>query len=170
MLAADASAGVPFRVSHMTAVGIVLALTGAALIVAEAHLPTYGVLGGMGAILLVAGTVLALDASGAGLGVAIAAGTAGGVAAGGFVGVAAHKAAATRRRRISSGAEGLVGCVGVARGWQEPEGQVFVGGALWRARRSFADEDGDLRAGDPVVVEGVNGLTLSVRRAEEWET
>jgi membrane-bound serine protease (ClpP class) len=50
----------------------------------------------------------------------------------------------------------------------EPVGQVFVDGALWRARPSWDDADG-LREGDQIVVERVQGLTLSVRRAEEWE-
>ena len=36
------------------------------------------------------------------------------------------------------------------------------------ARMALAEDD-RLREGDPVVVERVQGLTLSVRRAEEWE-
>ncbi|MDX6658097.1 MAG: hypothetical protein QOH62_2890, partial [Solirubrobacteraceae bacterium] len=31
------------------------------------------------------------------------------------------------------------------------------------------DEGAPLHEGDPIVVERVNGLTLSVRPAEEWE-
>jgi membrane protein implicated in regulation of membrane protease activity len=47
---------------------------------------------------------------------------------------------------------------------------VFIDGALWRARNQWSDEDeGSFRAGDSVVVERVSGLTLSVRRAEDWE-
>ena len=60
--------------------------------------------------------------------------------------------------------------MGVVRSWAGTSGQVFVDGALWRAQRSVPDEDADLGAGDSVVVERVNGLTLGVRRAEEWET
>jgi membrane protein implicated in regulation of membrane protease activity len=30
-------------------------------------------------------------------------------------------------------------------------------------------EEPELHAGDPVVVERLSGLTLSVRRAEDWE-
>jgi len=44
-----------------------------------------------------------------------------------------------------------------------------VDGALWRARPSWPDADEHLAAGDAVVVERVSGLTLAVRRAEEWE-
>jgi membrane-bound serine protease (ClpP class) len=59
--------------------------------------------------------------------------------------------------------------MGVVRNWSGADGQVLVDGALWRARRSWADEDGVLGAGDPIVVERVSGLTLAVRKAEEWE-
>jgi membrane protein implicated in regulation of membrane protease activity len=49
---------------------------------------------------------------------------------------------------------------------------VFVEGALWRARHEQAgpvEQTIPLNEGDPVVVERVSGLTLCVRRADEWE-
>ena len=46
---------------------------------------------------------------------------------------------------------------------------MLVQGELWHARRSLADEEDELREGTHVVVERVHGLTVSVRRAEEWE-
>ena len=49
-----------------------------------------------------------------------------------------------------------------------PLGQVFLDGALWRAR-PWAGDEAALERGDPIVVERVDGLTLTVRRAEEWE-
>jgi membrane protein implicated in regulation of membrane protease activity len=58
--------------------------------------------------------------------------------------------------------------VGVVRAAPAPLAQVFVDGALWRARPCL-DGGETLREGDAVVVERVQGLTLSVRRAEEWE-
>src|SRR5262249_55476564 len=66
------------------------------------------------------------------------------------------------RMRSTTGAEGLVGHVGVIRRAPAPLGQVFVDGALWRARPCLED---DLEVGDPVVVERVNGLVLSGRGA-----
>ena len=59
----------------------------------------------------------------------------------------------------------LIGRVGVARG----SDCVFVDGGLWRARSWGLEGDPPLERGLPVVVEGVTGLTLTVRPAEEWE-
>ena len=73
------------------------------------------------------------------------------------------------RAGAQTGAEGLVGHVGVVRQELQPVGQVFVDGASGTRGRGAFEEPGRFRAGDPVVVERVKGLTLSVRRAEEWE-
>ena len=56
----------------------------------------------------------------------------------------------------------------MVRSWSDGVGQVFVDGALWRARPSVLEE-AELSEGDSVVVERVTGLTLAVRRAEDWE-
>jgi membrane protein implicated in regulation of membrane protease activity len=63
----------------------------------------------------------------------------------------------------------MCGRSGTVRTWAGPDGQVLVDGALWRARPSLPEE-GSLHAGDEVVVERVSGLTLAVRKAEEWES
>ena len=81
-----------------------------------------------------------------------------------------RKALATRRDPRRGGAEGLIGRVGEVRAAPAPVGRVFVDGALWRARRVGPRGRAAARAaGDPVVVERVDGLTLTVRPAEEWE-
>jgi membrane-bound ClpP family serine protease len=59
--------------------------------------------------------------------------------------------------------------VGVVRREVAPEGAILIAGELWRARRSWADDGHSIGEGEHVVVESVHGLTLSVRRAEEWE-
>ena len=50
-----------------------------------------------------------------------------------------------------------------------PVGRVYVDGALWRARPWDLEGEPPLGPGDPVVIERVSGLTLTVRPAEEWE-
>ena len=154
----------------MTALGLVLLVFGATLVVVEAHVP-HGAAGVAGGLALVAGGVVAIAGAGGSLALAVPVGVAvgGGVAA--WMLLAATKTAAARRTRIQSGAEALSGRLGVVRGWSDASGSVFVDGALWRARRGWhePEEETPLHEGDPVVVEGVNGLTLSVRPAEDWE-
>jgi membrane-bound serine protease (ClpP class) len=62
-----------------------------------------------------------------------------------------------RRNKVSTGAQGLVGEVGVARTPLAPEGQIFIHGELWRAIASS-----DVPLGEQVIVRGVDGLRLQV--------
>jgi membrane-bound ClpP family serine protease len=153
----------------MTALGIALLLIGAILVVAEAHAPS-GALGLIAAAALIVGAIIVIGSLGAGEAFAVPIGVALGAAAGGWALVATRQAAGSRRVRIQAGSESLCGRVGVVRRWKDSAGQVFVDGALWRARHELVEiDDQALHEGDPVVVERVSGLTLSVRRAEEWE-
>ncbi|MFL5884425.1 MAG: NfeD family protein [Thermoleophilaceae bacterium] len=154
---------------EMVAIGVVLVLVGAALLVAEAHLPA-GILGVAGAVALAGGAALAIAGAGAGLAIVLAAAVSAGALAALWVVFAARKAFATRALRVASGPEAMSGHTGVVRNWNGEGGQVLVDGALWRAQRCWNDEDGSLTPGDHVVVERVKGLTLAVRKAEEWET
>ena len=74
------------------------------------------------------------------------------------IGEAAFWIRLSRRRRPAIGAEALVGAQGVAVSDCRPEGRVRVAGELWRA---LCPEG--VGAGEPVVVEGMTGLTLRVR-------
>jgi membrane-bound ClpP family serine protease len=150
--------------SDVSTIGIVLLLLGAALAAAEAHVPSHGALGGAAAAAFAGGIALVVAGAGLGTAVALAVGLAAGVVAAFYVWIVVRKAFAVSRRRVRSGREALVGRVGEARA----AGQVFLDGALWRAR-VWSEEDAALQRGDPIVVERVDGLTLTVRRAEEWE-
>jgi membrane-bound ClpP family serine protease len=146
----------------MFALGLLLVLVGALLVAAEAHVPSHGALGTGAVVALALGVALLVSAAGSATLVAVFAALGVATAGGGTVYVLVRKGLATRRLRERNS---LIGRLGVARGAD----CVFVDGALWRARR-WDHEDGDpLERGDPVVVEHVNGLTLTVRPAEEWE-
>jgi membrane-bound serine protease (ClpP class) len=127
------------------------------------------VLGTAAAAALAAGVGLLV--AGAGLGAAAVAGTtlAAALFSLAFVALIVRKGLATRRIRARGGAEGLLGRVGEVRTAPTPVGRVFVDGALWRARQWDLDGEPALEPGDPVVIEQVSGLTLTVRGAEEWE-
>jgi membrane-bound serine protease (ClpP class) len=159
----------------MTELGISLLAIGAICVVLEAHISSLGILGGPGVIALAAGAVLAITGLGAGLAVGVLGALLLSLTAASVLAITFHKGVGVRRRRIRTGAEGLIGRVGVVRSWSEPTGSVLVDGALWRACRSdvgdheLSDKTDELHAGDSVVVEYLSGLTLSVRRADEWE-
>ena len=122
-----------------------------------------------GGVTLATGAAIALAAAGGGAAVVVGVVLGALAATGLWLAFATRKALEARRLRSASGREALAGRCGVVRRWQNGDGQVFVDGALWRARPSWPDSDDQLRAGDAVVVERVSGLTLAVRRAEEWE-
>jgi len=152
----------------MVEIGVAMLLVGAALLVVEAHVAA-GVIGAVGALAMAGGAALAIAGAGGGLAIVLSAVVAASAVSGLWLAVATRKALATRKLRASSGREALSGRLGVVRSWNGAGGQVFVDGALWRGRRSWADEEGELHEGDSVVVERVSGLTLAVRRAEDWE-
>ena len=149
----------------MSTLGIVLMLLGAALAAAEVHVPSHGALGGSAAVAAAGGLALVIAGAGFGLAAALAAGLVLGLVAATYALLVVRKGLSASRRRVRSGPEGLIGRVGEARSAR----QVFLDGALWRARVWAGEEEQSLERGDPVVVERVDGLTLTVRRAEEWE-
>jgi len=156
----------------MTALGLALLVVGAILVLVEAHVPRLGVLGAPGVIALGAGAILAVGGLGGGIAVGIIAALAVAGAGLGVLALTFRKGIAVRRRRIRSGPERLIGQLGVVRRWEEPRGKVLVDGALWHARRSWPDEEhtqAELHEGDPIVVERLDGLTLAIRPAEDWE-
>jgi membrane-bound serine protease (ClpP class) len=140
----------------------VVALIGVGLLLTELLLPTGGVLAALGALGLVAGGVLALgsdsdlaDYAGPGL---ITLGILSFVS---FYFVAGKVISAHRDEPVRTGSEELVGALAEARTSLDPEGQVWIEGALWRARTG--DGAARCRPGDRVRVEAVEGLTLVVR-------
>ena len=141
-------------------------MVGVILLALEAHVPTAGLVGSLGVASLVAGAALA--AIGAGGSVGLAVGVAGGIAVGAGAGVFALSRQLTRARALPpGGANTLLGHIGEVRRWHGDHGRVFCDGALWHARDGATSEP--IAEGDAVVIDHVHGLTLRVRKAEEWE-
>ena len=153
----------------MVILGIALLVTGAGLLIAEAHMMSHGLLGAGGVAALVAGAALAVGGSGGGALLVATVALLVGLVAATVMLYAVRGALTATRGRVRTGAEALVGRVGTVRREPHPLGQVFVDGALWQARPCWSGDEEALREGDTIVVERVQGLTLSVRRAEEWE-
>lgn len=152
----------------MTGLGIGLLLAGVVLLVAEAHTPAGGVLGALGLAATVAGVVLAVDGAGGGVVLAVVLALIVALIMAAALVAAARAVGRSRPRRVRSGREALIGCRGRARETLgADDGHVFVEGALWLAHNTDPSEP--IAVGDPIVVERIDGLTLTVRRAEPWE-
>ncbi|HEX6209011.1 MAG TPA: nodulation protein NfeD [Actinomycetota bacterium] len=83
-----------------------------------------------------------------------------------FFGFAMTAALRARRRASMTGQEGLVGLTGEAKADLDPEGHVWVKGALWKARALGEP----IPEGSRIRVRRVDGLLLLVQREEQKET
>jgi membrane-bound serine protease (ClpP class) len=148
-----------FQLLPVNWAGVALLALGAALMVAEVFLPTFGALGVGGIVAFVVGGLMLFDADNPGLRiewpfvVALALASAAGIAA---FGAFAMKA---RRRPVVSGREDMIGARGVVESVDGLEGWAQVHGERWRIVSAVP-----LRPGDRVRVAAIRGLTLSVDR------
>jgi membrane-bound serine protease (ClpP class) len=145
----------PFNAS-----GLALLLLGVALLVAEAFLPTAGVVGAGGIVAFVLGSLFLFDSAQSGVYVSrsLIFGVSGSVAA--IMLTIATLVMRSQRTRAALGAEGMIGAVGVARHRLAPDGTVLVRGEYWSA-----NSEDPVDAGERVEVTGIEGLRLRVRRA-----
>jgi membrane-bound serine protease (ClpP class) len=145
----------------VTAAGIILLVAGIVLIIAEAHLPTNGILGIVGVGALGASGLMLYDTDGEGFGVSAPLVIGVAVVLGALMALAVTKVVEARRNPVWTGEEELPGMEGDVRVAIDPVGQVFVHGALWRAEPAGSDQ-GPIPTGARVRVESVDGLTLMV--------
>ncbi len=168
LLGAYGSAQLP-----VTAIGIALLVLGLALILAEAHLPTHGLLGVVGVIALAVSGLLLFNTNSDTFEVSAPVVIVVALLLGSGLAFGVAKAVQARGEPVQTGVEELVGSSGDVRVPLTPVGQIYVEGALWRAKLSddAADVDADLvrERGARVRVEAVEGLTLRVRPLAEVE-
>ncbi len=140
--------------------GLALLLLGAGFLVAEAFLPTFGVLGAGGLAAFVLGSLFLFDTEGTGVAVArsLIFGAAGALAV--FALVVGTLVMRARRRQPIGGREGMLGMIGEVRQRLDPRGTVLVRGEYW-----MATSEVPVQPGQPVEITGVDGLTLRVRPA-----
>ncbi|HEX2707457.1 MAG TPA: NfeD family protein [Solirubrobacterales bacterium] len=141
----------------MTAAIVLLLALALALFVAEAHVPS-GILGILGIAALIGAGLIYRD-EGHSLPVVVIVAVA--LLLGVLVLLAGRKAlAAQRNEPVRTGYEEMRGAIAEVRSTLDPEGKVFVQGAIWHAR--LRDGEGRASLGDRVRVESVEGLTLVV--------
>ena len=136
---------------------LVLILGAFALFAAEAKFASHGVLTVGGIALLTLGGLLLVDSPIPEMRVHLLTALAVSIPLGAITAFLMSIALKSRRNKMVSGAQGLVGETGVAQTAISPRGKIFVHGELWDAFSSA-----DVVAGQSVVVRRVDGLLLQV--------
>ncbi len=150
-----------FQILSVNYAGLALILLGLAFIVAEAFLPSFGILGVGGVVAFVAGSVILMDASNQAVSLPVIGGV--GAIAAGFLLWAVTRLVSLRRKTPVYGVEHLGDEAAVATERFEAHagryrGHVRMSGERWRA---VSDEP--ISDGESVHVVSADGLTLKVK-------
>ena len=144
-----------FLPTRFAALGLILGAF--ALFAAEAKFATHGVATVGGIALLTLGGLLLVDSPIPEMRVHLLTALAVSIPLGLITAFLMTIALKARRNKVVTGAQGLVGEMGVAQTSLAPQGKVFVHGELWDAVASTA-----LPPGQMVIVRKIDGLTLQV--------
>ena len=154
-----------FQILPINYAGLLLIVLGIALLVGEAFLPSFGVLGIGGAISLGLGSLLLFDTESSDLVVdrsiiftAVATLTA-------LILVVGYLVFKSQKRKPTLGLEGLLGEIGEVRVNLSPSGRIFVHGESWNA-----EGDSEIAVGEKVRVVGFEGMCLKVKRLSDSES
>jgi len=146
-----------FQLLPVNYAGFALMLLGIALIVAEAFVPSIGMLGIGGVIAFVIGSIILMDTDVPGFGVSLPLIGAFGLFSSALFGIVLVMAVKARQRPVVSGQEELVGAVAEVISNFDNKGKVHVHGEIWNACSHTP-----VRQGQQVRVIRMNGLTLWV--------
>jgi membrane-bound serine protease (ClpP class) len=137
--------------------GAGLVLLGMGLMVAEAHIGSFGVIGVGGIIAFVVGSIMMFPAGAPGFNLSRSLVAAVTVVTAGFFLLFLSILLRSRRRPPVTGNEAILGAKGEVITWQGTEGRVRVDGEIWRARAA-----GTVQPGTLVKVIDRDGLVLVV--------
>ena len=146
-----------FQVLPVNYAGIALIILGIALMIAEAFVPSVGILGLGGVTAFVIGSVILMDTDAPGFGINIGLVGAFALSSAAFFILALGMLFKARSRPIVTGREELLGKTGVALEDFANNGMVRIRSELWRATTDQA-----LHKNQKVLVKGFDGLTLLV--------
>jgi len=149
-----------FQLLPLRYAGVGLILLGIALFVLEAKFTSYGLLGTGGAVAMVLGALLLVDAPIPEMRIKLATALAVTLPFALITVILATLVFRAHQNKVTTGEQGLIGEVGVARTELAPAGKVFVHGELWDA-----SSRAPVATGDYVVVRQVDGLRLEVEPA-----
>ncbi|QJQ95797.1 MULTISPECIES: nodulation protein NfeD [Halomonadaceae] len=144
-----------FQVLPINYAGLALILAGLALMVGEALMPSFGILGVGGIVAFVIGSVILMDADNLAISLPMIAGVA--LLAAGFMLWTVTRFMGLRKRRARTGREELIGSRAVALGDFQREGRVRLHGESWKARSSVP-----VHKGQVLIVTTLDGLVVDV--------
>ena len=144
-----------FQVLPINYAGLALMVVGMALMVGEAFMPSFGVLGAGGIAAFVLGSVMLMDAEHLAISLPLIGGVA--LVSAGLMLWTLTRFATLRRRPAHSGAEQLIGADAVALEDFETSGHVQLHGERWNAV-----SDAPVKRGEKLVVMRLEGLTVYV--------
>jgi membrane-bound serine protease (ClpP class) len=153
-----------FQVLPVNYAGLALILLGIALMIAEAFVPSIGVLGLGGMVAFVIGSVILMDTDAPGFGIDLALVGAFAISSALLFVLAMGLVVKARRKPVVSGREELIGAVAVALEDFDVDGSVWIHSENWRAHT-----DTPVGKGDRVRVKALEGLTLLVTPTEKKE-
>ena len=147
------------QVLPFSAVGLMFILLGIALLVGEAFVPSFGVLGIGGIVALTFGSLFLFDAENTGLAVDrsvvfTAVGTLGVI-----VLAISYLVFRSQTAKPTLGVEGLIGEIGEVRTKLSPSGKVYVHGEYWNAQADL-----EIEVGEKVEIVSCEGMNLRVRK------
>lgn len=148
-----------FQLLPINYAGLALILVGLGLIVGEALMPSFGILGIGGIVAFVIGSVMLMDAENLRISLPLIGGIA--LLSAVLMLWVVTRFIGLRRRPAKTGQEDMVGSEATAAEAFEAQGHVRLMGERWNARSS-----GPLRKGQVVRVTAVDGLTLIVEPLE----
>jgi membrane-bound serine protease (ClpP class) len=150
-----------FQILSVNYAGLALILLGLAFIVAEAFVPSFGILGVGGVVAFVAGSVILMDAGNQAVSLPVIGGV--GAIAAGFLLWAVTRLVSLRRKTPVYGVEHLGEEAAVATESFAAHGGRYQGHVRMNGERWHAVSDEPITDGDTVQVVSADGLTLQVK-------
>jgi membrane-bound serine protease (ClpP class) len=140
--------------------GAALVLLGIGLMVAEAHIGSFGVIGVAGIVAFVIGAIMMFPSGAPGFTLSLSVVAAATIMTAALFLLVLTMLLRSRRHPVVTGKEGLLGAEGETVAWDGDEGRVRVNGEIWRARAQRP-----LEAGARIKVIDREGLVLVVEPA-----
>lgn len=140
--------------------GLFLIFLGIALLIGEAFIPSFGVLGIGGVISLAIGSFLLFDTQTGDLGVDRSIIFTAVATLASFVFAISYLVYRSQKSKPTLGIEGMLGQIADVKAKINPAGKVFVRGEYWNA-----EAEDEIDVGEKVEIVGYEGLNLKVRRS-----